>query len=159
MSESIPTKAQQYDCLNSSRIRTIDMTKEKGENPQSLSPPQWTGSKEGMLREIAFLRERHISRIPNTDVSSENIHMNHVTQARQAVFRNTHTHSHARIYTYMNVTITNERRGLEFEREQGKTYEGFWDRRKEGEWCNYILISHLKIKEKMFWFMEYNYFF
>lgn len=127
MSESIPIRAQQHDCLNRSWIRTMrDMTKRKEKTHKaSTLHNELEVMKE--CWEIAFLRQRHI-KLPNTNVSSENIHMNHVTQTEQAVFRNTHTHTC--IYAYMHVTISNEKRGLGFERKQGKIYKRFWERKR-----------------------------
>lgn len=59
-------------------------------------------------------------------MSPENIHTS--TQTAQVVF----TYLGIYRYTYMYVATSNDRRGHEFEREQGGLYGRLWRKEKEG---------------------------
>ena len=51
------------------------------------------------------------------------------------------------MYTYMHVTTINEKRGHEFKIEQAAVYgrEGLYRLKGRGKFCNYIIISKIKI--------------
>ena len=62
-------------------------------------------------------------------VSPENIHTSNIIQTEHIIFRNIFVYT----YSYMHITTISEKRGHEFEREQGRVYGKIGEDKGKGE--------------------------
>lgn len=84
------------------------------------------------MGEIVFLMEGTPTVYPTPMVNPESKYTGNIIQTEQAIFRN--------IYTYMHITMVNEKRSDEFQKDKEGYVGGFGGRKRNREWCNYIII-------------------